>query len=234
MPRPVDDLRAQLAAEDPDFVAALLDDRVWPVEGFPAGDGKVLRGGGLVYHKQGQGVAVYSPPTHLRDGTEIDTDLTDGVTEDVAVTPFDGRLFRNGGYGLRVGGATVRFGGPEFRVAGNWQSLDVSRRTRQVDQVIWDDPRIGTYRVVLTPGGVDTRWLFVIPPPAIRVRLVVEGSIVQPDGTIPLPDGESFTIQPARWTDAADQSGVIPFRTQGGYIPLVLPAGLTYPVRIDG
>jgi len=31
MPRPADDLRAQLAAEDADFVAALLDDTVLQV-----------------------------------------------------------------------------------------------------------------------------------------------------------------------------------------------------------
>src|SRR3990172_9428008 len=169
MPRPADDLRAQLAAEDADFVAALLDDRVWPVEGFPAGDGKVFRGGGLIYHKQGQGVAVYSPPTHLRDGTEIDTDLTDAVTEDVAVTPFDARLFRNGGYGLRIGDTTVRFGGPERRVSGVWGPCVFANRTRRGDRGVWDNEWGGIYGMRLTPAGVETRWTFAVRPAPIRV-----------------------------------------------------------------
>ena len=236
MPRPADDLRAQLAAEDPDFVAALLDDRVWPIEGFPAGDGKVFRGGGLVYHKRGKGVAVYAPPTHLRDGTEIDTDLT-GLTEDAAVTPFDGRLFRNGGYGLRVGGVTVRFGGPERRISGVWRPCVLSNRTRRGDTVTWDNEWGGVYAMRLTAGGVETRWTFAVRPQPIRVALVVQGSVVGADGTVPLAGGESFTIHGARWSDSTTpdrQTGLIPFATQGGYLPLVLPAGLVYPVRVDG
>jgi len=78
MPRPVDNLRAQLSAEDPDFVAALLD-----------GTDTASRLGGHVrgfqYRKGGRVRQVFGPHIiSLPDGTPVDTDLA-GVAKRLEV-----------------------------------------------------------------------------------------------------------------------------------------------------
>jgi len=238
MPRPVDDLRAQLAAEDPDFVAALLDDRVTVAR--LGGHGRGLR-----YRKGGQMVEVFGLDiTHLPDGTEVDTDLTDAATEDTTITPHGGKLFRNGGYTMAVDGVSLTYGAPEVEhQPGVYRPCVLTRRARQGDTTIWDNEWGGGYSVRVRSTGVETRWSFAVRPPALRTRFVVTGSVVSPDGTIPLPGGESLTIQPAKWRDShldavtgtlSPQVGSVPFSTVNGYIPLVLPSPLDFPVIVDG
>lgn len=236
MPRPADELRASLAAEDADFVTAALDGTL-----SIARLGK--HGRGFRYRKGPKVIEVFGPDIiTLADGTEVDTDLVDAVTEDRAVTPFDAQLFRNGGYGMRVGDVTLRFGGPEKKMGTAWVPCGLTGRTRLGDTVTWDHEWGGVYRMRLTPSGVETHWTFAVRPPALRTRLIVSGSIASTDGVVPLVDEESLTIEGAKWADSSvgtdgfpsPRFGVIPFSAVGGYIPLILPAGLAYPVRVDG